>query len=128
MFQILVVEDDKDLQDLFCTVLNEHGYETLRANNGEEALDIVFNKYVDLVITDVMMPKMDGFELIKELRFYKYEFPILVITARGNIIDKQEGFKVGTDDYMVKPIDVNEMLWRVQALLRRAESISKRTL
>lgn len=128
MFQILVVEDDKDLQDLFCTVLSEQGYHALRANNGNEALEIISNKYIDLMITDVMMPEMDGFELIKECRFLKYNFPILVVTARGNIIDKQEGFQVGTDDYMVKPIDVNEMVWRVQALLRRAESINKRTL
>lgn len=126
MFHILVVEDDKDLRDLFCTVLNENGYTAIPAENGEEALDILDSSYVDLIISDIMMPKMDGFELTKELREAKYTTPILIVTAKESAADKREGFRVGTDDYMVKPIDVNEMIWRVEALLRRSQIVNQR--
>lgn len=126
MFHILVVEDDKDLRDLFCDVLKGNGYQTTPAANGLEALDIMENTYIDLVISDVMMPGMDGFELTRQLRQCNDTTPILMITAKESALDKKEGFRAGTDDYMVKPIDVNEMVWRVEALLRRSQLISQR--
>jgi len=128
MIKILVVEDDRDLRKLFCTVLTKHRYDTLEAENGEEALDILDKETVSLVVTDVMMPKMDGYELSELIRDYDAKIPILMITAKGEINDKQKGFSSGIDDYMVKPIDVNEMIFRVEALLRRAEIINERQI
>lgn len=128
MFNILVVEDDKELLELFCTVLSDNNYNAITSRNGEEALEILDHTYIDLIISDIMMPKVDGYDLIKQLRDAKYTLPILVITARGSIADKQQGFRVGTDDYMVKPVDVNEMIWRVSALLRRSQVITDRVL
>jgi two-component system OmpR family response regulator len=128
MFTILVVEDDDNLRQLFCTVLNKNGYRTLNAKDGMEALDCIDKDYIDLLISDVMMPNMDGYELIKELRAAHYEIPILLITVKESFQDKQRGFMSGTDDYMVKPIDVNEMVLRVKALLRRAQIITERKL
>lgn len=124
MFQILVVEDDKELRDLFCTVLSENGYISIPASDALSAFDVLEHKYIDLIISDVMMPKMDGFEMIRSLREGQYTLPILIITAKESATDKREGFLAGTDDYMVKPIDLNEMLWRVEALLRRSQIIS----
>lgn len=128
MFHILVVEDDKELRELFCTVLSENGYEPVAAANGEDALQIMEHSYIDLIISDIMMPKMDGLELIKILREANYTLPILIITAKDGMNDKQAGFRAGTDDYMVKPIDVNEMLWRISALLRRSQIIHERRI
>lgn len=128
MFHIMVVEDDTELRDLFCAVLTEKGYHTLPAVDGVEAFDILERSYVDLIISDVMMPRMDGFELIEELRSAHYDMPILIITARDGLEDKRRGFRAGTDDYMVKPIDVNEMVWRVEALLRRSQINSERRI
>ena len=128
MFHILVVEDDQELCELFCTVLAENGYQALPARNGRQALEILDHQFVDLMISDVMMPGLDGFQLTRELRAANYHFPILIITAKNRISDKKLGFEAGTDDYMVKPVDVNEMLWRVAALLRRSRSISERKL
>lgn len=126
MFNILVVEDDRDLRELFCTVLVDHGYTAIPAADGEEALDILDNSYVDLIISDIMMPKMDGYALTKTLREANFMMPVLMITAKESPADKREGFRAGTDDYMVKPIDVNEMIWRVEALLRRSQIVSER--
>ena len=126
MFQILVVEDDKELRDLFCTVLNDNGYTALPAKDGIAAFDVLDSTYIDLVISDIMMPRMDGYELTRCLRNAGYTMPVLMITAKDTLADKREGFRVGTDDYMVKPIDVNEMLWRVEALLRRCQAVSQR--
>ena len=126
MFQVLVVEDDKELRELFCTVLSENGYTTFPAADGMDAFDVLDDASVDLVISDIMMPRMDGFELTKALRDAGYTMPILMITAKDALSDKREGFLAGTDDYMVKPIDVNEMLWRVEALLRRCQAVSRR--
>jgi len=128
MVKILVVEDDLVLKRLFCTVLTKHGFHTLEAENGEEALDILDKETVSLVVTDVMMPKMNGYELTELIRSYDVKMPILMITAKGEINDKQIGFSSGIDDYMVKPIDVNEMIFRVEALLRRAEIIKERKI
>lgn len=126
MFNILVVEDDKELCQLFRTVLKKNGYRTTNARDGVEALDILDKEYIDLIISDVMMPNMDGFELVKTVREAQFGLPILMITAKESFQDKQRGFLLGIDDYMVKPIDVNEMILRVGALLRRAQIINER--
>ncbi|WP_342423923.1 response regulator transcription factor [Paenibacillus sp. FSL E2-0178] len=128
MFNILVVEDDAKLRQLFCTVLTRNGYQALPAVNGEDALDVLDKEYIDLIICDIMMPRMDGFELTRTLRDNNQQLPILMVTARENFADKQQGFLVGIDDYMVKPINVNEMILRVGALLRRAKIISERKI
>ena len=124
----MVVEDDTELRDLFCAVLTERGYQTLPAAGGMEALDILEHSYVDLIISDIMMPKLDGFTLTEQLRNANYDMPILIITALDGLEDKRRGFRAGTDDYMVKPIDVNEMVWRVEALLRRSQIYSERRI
>ncbi|WP_340022001.1 response regulator transcription factor [Paenibacillus sp. FSL K6-1096] len=126
MFTILVVEDDAKLRQLFCTVLTRHGYRAVPAMNGEDALEMLDKEYIDLMICDIMMPRMDGFELTRTLRDHNQQLPILMVTAREQFADKQQGFLVGIDDYMVKPVNVNEMLLRVGALLRRAKIISER--
>lgn len=110
MFHILVVEDDAKLRSLFCTVLTNNGYLALPAESGEKALSLLDSEYVDLIISDIMMPGMDGYELIEHLRTSGFTMPILIITAKERFEDKQRGFQAGTDDYMVKPIDVNEMV------------------
>lgn len=128
MFNILVVEDDLKLRQMLCTVLLKNGYHTTAAGDGDQALAILEKEYVDLMICDVMMPKMDGYELTRVLRQAGNELPILMVTARDTFLDKQRGFGVGADDYMVKPIDVNEMLLRITALLRRAKISSERRI
>ena len=121
MFHILVVEDDAKLRSLFCTVLTNNGYLALPAESGEKALSLLDSEYVDLIISDIMMSGMDGYELIDHLRTSGFTMPILIITAKERFEDKQRGFQAGTDDYMVKPIDVNEMVLRVGALLKRGK-------
>ena len=128
MFHILVVEDDAKLRSLFCTVLHRSGYLTVPASGGREALELLDSEYIDLIISDIMMPEMDGYELIRTLRGNGYSLPILIITAKERFEDKQEGFQAGTDDYMVKPIDVNEMVLRVGALLKRARIATDRRI
>lgn len=128
MFHVLVVEDDVKLRSLFCTVLNRSGYLAVPAADGKEALKLLDTEYIDLIISDVMMPGMDGYELIRTLRGNGYTLPILIITAKERFEDKQEGFLAGTDDYMVKPIDVNEMVLRVGALLKRARIATDRRI
>ncbi|WP_379162676.1 response regulator transcription factor [Paenibacillus sp. sgz5001063] len=128
MFNILVVEDDSKLRQLFCTVLTKNGYNPIPAVNGEDALTLLDKEYVDLIICDIMMPLMDGYELTRTLRDNNNNLPVLMVTARENFADKQQGFLVGIDDYMVKPVNVNEMMLRVGALLRRARIISERRI
>ena len=128
MFNILVVEDDKNLRKLITTYLQRNKYSTYEATNGEEALNVLDQSYIDLIVSDIMMPKMDGYELIKSLREAKYDVPILIITAKSEIEDKKEGFLLGADDYMVKPIDIEEMLLRIQVLLRRSKSASDKKI
>ena len=128
MFNILVVEDDKNLRKLVTTYLQRNKYNTYEATNGEEALNVLDQSYIDLIVSDIMMPKMDGYELIKSLREAKYDVPILIITAKSEIEDKKEGFLLGADDYMVKPIDIEEMLLRIQVLLRRSKSASEKKI
>ena len=128
MFHIMVVEDDQALNKLICRVLVKNNYEVGPAFDGEEALSLLDQNYIDLIITDLMMPKVDGYDLTKELRESGYQLPILVVTAKDTFPDKLKGFKLGIDDYMVKPIDVNELLLRVEALLRRARIIYEKKL
>ena len=128
MFNILIVEDDKNLRKLIVTCLKKNSYNTYEAFNGNEALEVLDQNYIDLIISDVMMPKMDGFQLIKELRDSKYKTPILLITAKSDIKDKKQGFLLGADDYMVKPINIEELLLRVQVLLRRSQSANERKI
>lgn len=128
MFTILVAEDDSRMNDIYCEVLREKEYETLSAFNGEEALEIMAKKQVDLLLSDIMMPCMDGYALTKTVREFYPELPILMISAKESYEDKRFGFLAGTDDYMVKPVDLNEMLLRINALLRRAKSVNERNL
>jgi len=126
MFKILIAEDDMELRILFERVLQKHGYATLGVSNGQEALDAMEREYVDLIISDIMMPVMDGYALVQTLREGESRIPVLMITAKGSFDDMSMGFSSGTDDYMVKPVNVNEMVLRVGALLRRARMISER--
>ncbi len=128
MFNILVVEDDKNLRKLISTCLKKNNYNAYEAISGNEALKILDENYIDLIISDILMPEMDGFELIKELREAKYKIPILLVTAKGDIEDKKEGFLLGADDYMVKPINMEELILRVKVLLRRCQSTNERKI
>lgn len=128
MFKILVVEDNKELSRLFARVLAKEGYTAFEAEDGLYALDILENEYIDLIISDIMMPRMDGIELVRSLREAGYSIPVLMITAKDTFADKQQSFNAGVDDYMVKPVDVNEMMLRVRALLRRAKIVNERKL
>lgn len=125
MVNILVVEDDKNLLKLMETVLKSHNYKVFSAKDGEEALEILDVQYIDLMISDIMMPKIDGYELTKSLRTSNYNLPILMVTAKEAFEDKKLGFLVGTDDYMIKPIDMDELLLRVKALLRRSKIVNE---
>lgn len=126
MLKILVVEDDVELRQLFSHVLIKNGYAVKGAVNGKEALNILDTDYCDLIISDIMMPIVDGYELVRQLREAGNTTPVLMITAKDAFDDMRQGFLSGTDDYMVKPINVNEMLLRVQALLRRSQMINER--
>ncbi len=126
MLKILVTEDDKELRRLFAHVLIKNGYSVKEVSNGKEALEAIDGDYYDLIISDIMMPVMDGYELVRSLREAGNTTPILMITAKDAFDDMRRGFLSGTDDYMVKPINVNEMVLRVQALLRRAQMIHDR--
>ena len=128
MINILIVEDDLKLNKLFSTVLTRNGFNAFSVEDGERALDILDQEHIDLIISDIMMPKMDGYELTRALREANYNLPILMVTAKEDFQDKKTGFKIGVDDYMVKPIDVNEMVLRVEALLRRAHIVSTRKI
>jgi two-component system OmpR family response regulator len=120
MFNILVVDDNDNIRNLIITYLKREGYRTIAANDGVEAMTVLEKEHIDLMIADIMMPNMDGYTLTQDLRSANYDFPILMITAKERIEDKKKGFLAGTDDYMVKPIEFDEMLLRVSALLRRA--------
>ena len=128
MFDILVVEDNQNSRRLMVTVLKGAGYNTLEAIDGVDALELLESKHVDLILLDLMMPRMDGYEFIKELRGSGWDTPILVITARETVADKCRGLKLGADDYMVKPVDEEEMLLRISALLRRYKIACERFL
>ena len=128
MFHIMVVEDDTNTRKLMCTVLKQNGYEPVPAVDGVDALDILDRQHVDLILLDVMMPRMDGYEFVKTLREGGCNTPVLMVTARENSADKIAGFRAGTDDYMVKPVDDEEMLLRISALLRRSNIANEHKL
>lgn len=126
MHKILIAEDDRELLELFSHVLTKHDYIVKGVSNGQEALDAIKNDYFDIIISDIMMPVMDGYEFVSQIREAGNTTPVLMITAKDAFDDMRMGFLSGTDDYMVKPVNVNEMLLRVQALLRRAQMINDR--
>ena len=128
MFNIMVVEDDVNARKLMCTVLEQYGYSTFPATDGIDGLDILDKKHIDLIILDIMMPRMDGFEFTETLRQSGCNIPILMISAKQSPVDKRKGFIIGTDDYMTKPIDEEEMVLRVAALLRRSKIASEKKL
>ena len=129
MFQILVVEDDRELNKTVCTYLNQNGYSTVGCHNAGEAYDAMYGGALfDLILSDIMMPGVDGFEFTKTVRELNQEIPILFMTARDDFGAKQKGFKAGIDDYMVKPIDLDELLLRIEALLRRAKIAASKKL
>jgi len=128
MFNILAVEDDFNTRKLMEAVLLEERYNAILASNAQEALDILESQHIDLMITDIMMPGMDGYTLTEQLREAGCDFPILMVTAKETIKDKRRGFIVGTDDYMVKPVDDEELILRIKALLRRAKIVNERKI
>lgn len=128
MFHILVAEDDKNTRRYFQAVLEEANYTVTTAENGVQALDILGREHIDLIVLDIMMPEMDGYALTKELRDVQDTVPILMVSAKQLPADKKKGFLVGTDDYMTKPVDEEEMLLRIHALLRRAKIVSEKRI
>lgn len=128
MFRILVVDDDKNTRMLLKAVLEGENYSVLTADNGETALKLMDENHVDLVVLDVMMPKMDGYAFTETVRQSNSALPILMVSAKQLPSDKKKGFLVGTDDYMTKPIDTEEMVLRIHALLRRARIVSERRI
>ena len=126
MFKILIAEDDRELRQLFQHVLTKNGYTIKGVSDGKEALDALDNDYYDLIISDIMMPVMDGYELVRTLRESGNLVPVMMITAKDAFDDMRLGFLSGTDDFMVKPVNINEMVLRVGALLRRAQMINER--
>ena len=128
MINILIVEDDINTRKLMNAVIKQAGYMTFTAKDGVEALDIFDKEHIDLIVLDVMMPNMDGYEFTKTLRECNFNLPILMVSAKQLPQDKKKGFLVGTDDYMTKPFDEEEMLLRIKALLRRAQIVNERKL
>ncbi len=125
MFHIMVIEDDANTRRLMKTVLEQNGYEPILAADGMEGLELLDKKHVDLIILDIMMPRMNGYEFTQILRAGGSNIPVLMVTAREAAVDKRKGFLSGTDDYMVKPVDEEEMLLRIAALLRRSQIITE---
>jgi DNA-binding response OmpR family regulator len=125
MFHILIVDDDKNTRRLYQAVLENEGYQVSLAENGNAALDVMDKEQIDLVVLDIMMPGMDGYEFTKTLRETSNSLPVLMVSAKQLPEDKKKGFLVGTDDYMTKPVDEEEMLLRIKALLRRAKIVSE---
>ena len=128
MFKILVVEDDKDLNHTVCAFLNASGYFATGCLDANEAYDAMYGTMFDLIVSDIMMPGIDGFEFAKTVRSLNENIPILFMTARDDFASKQRGYRIGVDDYMVKPIDLDELFLRIGALLRRAKIASSRKL
>lgn len=128
MFRILLVEDDKELNHTVCTFLNQNGYDATGCFGADEAYDAMYSKVFDIIISDIMMPGTDGFEFAQTVRSLNENIPILFMTARDDFTSKQRGFRIGIDDYMVKPVDLDELILRIGALLRRAKIASSRRL
>lgn len=126
MINILVVEDDIKLNQIVCTSLLNNGYEAKGCLNAQEAYNVMYNHLFDLIISDIMMPVIDGFEFAKSVRSLNKVIPILFMTARSDIASKQKGFRAGIDDYMVKPVDLDELILRVAALLRRTNILNEK--
>lgn len=128
MINILVVEDDAKLNQIVCTYLNDHGYTAKGCLNAHDAYDTMYNAMFDLIISDIMMPDIDGYEFAESVRNINKTIPILFMTARDDITSKQKGFRAGIDDYMVKPIDLDELILRTCALLRRANIMENKAV
>lgn len=128
MFKILLVEDDKELNKTVCTYLSRNGYETIGCLDANDAYNEMYGNMFDLIISDIMMPKIDGFEFAETVRSLNQEIPILFMTARDDFNSKQRGYRLGIDDYMVKPIDLDELILKIGALLRRAKIASTKKL
>lgn len=128
MFNILVAEDDASACRLMCEVLRQAGYQPFPAGDGAQALALMEHRHIDLAVVDLTMPQMDGLTFTRTVRDGGSSLPILMVTARVAQADKREGFRAGTDDYMVKPVDEEEMLWRIEALLRRSRSAAEQRL
>lgn len=128
MFKILIVEDDKDLNEVVCAFLNQNGYEAVGCLNANDAYNAMYGNVFDMIVSDIMMPGIDGFEFAATVRELDENIPILFMTARDDLASKQRGYRAGIDDYMVKPVDLDEMLLRIGALLRRAKIASSRRL
>ena len=128
MFKILVVEDDRDLNRTVCAFLNASGYQAIGCLNANDAYDAMYANMFDCIVSDIMMPGIDGFEFAQNVRTLNQEIPILFMTAQDDIASKQRGFRIGVDDYMVKPIDLDELFLRIGALLRRAKIAASRKL
>ena len=128
MFKLLVVEDDKELNRTVCSFLNHNGYVATGCLKADDAFDAMYENVFDLIVSDIMMPGTDGFKFAKEVRDINTDIPILFMTARDDIASKQRGFRIGVDDYMVKPIDLDELFLRIGALLRRAKISANRKL
>ena len=126
MHKILIAEDDFELRELFQSVLVKQGYQVSCVSNGKEGLDLVLKNYFDLIISDIMMPVLDGYKFVRMLRDNGYHTPVLMITAKDAFEDMRLGFLSGSDDYMVKPININEMVLRIKALLRRVQMDNER--
>ena len=126
MFNIILAEDDKVIRQAYSRILRQNGYEVIEASDGAQVLDLLDTTSADIIISDIMMPQIDGYELLSTLRECGYTIPVLMITAKDDFLDLQKGFRLGADDYMIKPININEMLLRVHALLRRSQMISER--
>lgn len=126
MFKLLIAEDDRELSQMFCRVLTKNGYAATAVADGREALLAIERDYFDLIISDIMMPRMDGYELVRTLRESGNQIPVLMITAKDAFDDMRQGYLSGVDDYMVKPVNVGEMILRIGALLRRAQMNSER--
>lgn len=128
MFNILIVEDDPDMREVLSAVFQKEGFKSFVAKNGLDAFEIIDREYIDLIVTDIMMPGMDGYEFSSSVRQAGYDLPILMITAKSRFDDMEKGFHSGADDYMVKPINIKELVLRCTALLRRAKISSEKKL
>ncbi|MBE5950660.1 MAG: response regulator transcription factor [Lachnospiraceae bacterium] len=128
MFKVLIVEDDRELNRTMCGFLNQNGFETEGALNANEAYDAMYGNMFDLIVSDIMMPGIDGYEFAKTVRELNQEIPILFVTARDDFESKRKGFRAGIDDYMVKPIDLEELILRMEALMRRSKIASSKKI
>ena len=128
MFKVLIVEDDRELNRTMCGFLNQNGFETVGALNANEAYDAMYGNMFDLIVSDIMMPGIDGYEFAKTVRELNQEIPILFVTARDDFESKRKGFRAGIDDYMVKPIDLEELILRMEALMRRSKIASSKKI